>query len=416
MRILFVHQNFPGQYRHIINVLAKQNVHQIVGLGIEPLSASVPENVFYCRYGLSRGNTDGIHPWLIETESKLLRGESCARVARDLYNKGFYPDLIACHPGWGEALFLKDIWPKSAILTYQEFYYNRNGFDYGFDPEFFTDNNWEDSAKLRMKNANVLLSLQLSDWCITPTPFQRSSFPINWQPSISCIHDGIDTSIAVPAPSGFSAIIPNVGHLKKGEPVITFVNRSLEPYRGCHTFIRSIPYIQKLIPGAKIVIVGTTTGTSYGALPSNSLNSWKDVFLEEIDDEYDPTSVFFTGSLDYQSYLQLLRVSACHVYLTYPFVLSWSLLEAMSVGLPIVASRTAPVLDLICDKHNGLLVDFFSATDLAEAVSCLVNDKQLAESLGYHARQTILDEYSLDKCIPRQLSLMELVSSRSIVR
>lgn len=412
MRVLFVHQNFPGQYRHIIRALSRQGGHQIVGLGIEPLTEAIPKGVQYFQYGLKCGNTPGIHDWLVETESKLLRAENCARAALNLRDQGFKPDLICVHPGWGESLFLKDIWPTTPLLSYQEFFYKATGFDYDFDPEFSQQNSWEKCAKLRMKNANILLSLEASDWNVAPTQFQKSSFPSCWQSQISCIHDGIDTEVAKPGSEEAFVDLPGLGIFRKTDTVITFVNRTLEPYRGCHTFIRAIPEIQRLLPKSTILIVGSCLGVSYGS-PAPK-NSWKDVFLKEIQDEYDPARVHFLGSINYATYISLLKISSCHVYLTYPFVLSWSLMEAMSAGLPVVGSRTPPVEEVIVDEYNGLLVNFFSPSDLAESVETIISNPKQASELGHNARNTILQRYSINHCVPRQLSLMELVCSRAL--
>jgi glycosyltransferase involved in cell wall biosynthesis len=412
MRILFVHQNFPGQYRHIVHALAAQGGHQIVALGIEALTEAIPKSVQYYRYGLTRGNTNGIHDWVVETETKAIRGEACGRAAHQLREKGFYPDLICAHPGWGEALYLKDVWPNSPMLTYQEFYYNSSGFDSGFDPAMQGDVGWEQAARMRMKNANLLLSLQASDWSVTPTQFQRSSFPDIWQKQISCIHDGIDTSSARPSKNSETLVISPALKLQKGQPIVTFVNRSIEPYRGCHTFIRAIPEIQRLAPDATIVIVGKHEGVSYGKPAAGG--SWRDLLLKEINGLYDPAKVFFVGTLNYPTFLQLLRITSCHVYLTYPFVLSWSLLEAMSSEAPIVGSDTIPVREVIRDGSNGLLVDFFSTTQLAESIAKLLASKKLANQLGRNARETILKKYDVSKCVALQLGLMELVAASAL--
>ena len=414
MRILFVHQNFPGQYVHIVQRLAQMGDHQLVALGINPIETSrpLPESLQYFRYPLERGNTDGIHPLVMETETKIIRAEGCARAAEQLKAKGFTPDLICAHPGWGEALFLKAIWPDSPLLCYEEFFYQPHGFDTNFDPEFDQGWGWRDQARLNMKNAYLHLTLEQADWNVSPTHFQASSFPEYWQRRISVIHDGVDTRRAAPVANPDPLTLPDGTVLQKGEPIVTFVNRRLEPYRGCHTFLRAIPQLQRLSPDARIVIVGDTKGVSYGAVCPEG--EWKDQFLAEIEGDYDPSHVHFTGTLPYEQFLPLLQLSACHVYLTYPFVMSWSLLEAMACGCAVVGSDTAPVREVIRHGENGLLVDFFSPADLAAAVAEMLQDRERAEAFGAEARRTVVRGYDLNVCVQRQLALMDLVASGSI--
>ena len=412
MNILFIHQNFPGQYIHIVRALVQQGGHQLVALGLKPRSSSCPDGVHYHQYSLPRGNAKDVHWLASETEAKVIRAEACAAAAHQLKSQGFVPDLICAHPGWGEALFLLDVWPDAPLLAYQEFFYHPRGLDTDFDPELQAKIDWRSCAKVRMKNAYLNLTLQAAAWNVTPTAFQRSTFPLVDQQRMSTIHDGIDVSLASPLPSPSPLTLADGTLLQKGEPIVTFVNRSLEPYRGCHTFLRAIPELQRLVPEARIVVVGSTKGVSYGA--SCSQGEWRDLFLAEIEGQYDPSRVHFTGTLPYEHFLPLLRLSACHVYLTYPFVLSWSLLEAMSCACPVVASATAPVQEVIRDGHNGLLVDFFSPSALAEAMADLLRSPQRAAALGRAARETVLKNYSLDVCLPRQLQLINLVASRSI--
>ena len=412
MNILFIHQNFPGQYVHIARALAQQDCHQLVALGLKPRSSSCPDGVHYHQYSLPRGNAKDVHWLASETEAKVIRAEACAAAAHQLKSQGFTPDLICAHPGWGEALFLPDVWPDAPLLAYQEFFYNPRGLDTDFDPELQAKIDWRSCAKVRMKNAYLNLTLQAAAWNVTPTAFQRSTFPLVDQQRMSTIHDGIDVSLAAPLPSPAPLTLADGTLLQKGEPIVTFVNRSLEPYRGCHTFLRAIPELQRLVPEARIVVVGSTKGVSYGA--SCSQGEWRDRFLAEIEGQYDPSRVHFTGTLPYEHFLPLLRLSACHVYLTYPFVLSWSLLEAMSCACPVVGSATAPVQEVIRDGHNGLLVDFFSPSTLADAMADLLRSPQRAAALGRAARETVLKHYSLDVCLPRQLQLINLVASRSI--
>jgi glycosyltransferase involved in cell wall biosynthesis len=410
MRLLFVHQNFPGQYCHIIEAIAAQGGHQIIGLGINPLSKPLPNGVLYKRYRPQRGNTPGIHPWILDTETKCIRGEACATAATELKQQGFHPDLICAHPGWGESLFLRDVWPQTPLLSYQEFFYQAEGFDYGFDREFSSAPlNWDQKAKIRIKTSFMRLVLEASSWNITPTAFQRSSFPQSWQQKISCLHDGIDTELAAPSTKTQNIILPSGTILSNDTPLVTFVNRVIEPYRGCHTFIRSIPALQRAHSKAEIVIVGDPAGDGYGPPPQEY--TWKDRFLREIYGNYDPKKVHFVGKLTYSNYIKILQSSWVHVYLTIPFVLSWSLLEAMSCGCTVVGSATAPVKEVIRHKENGLLTDFFDPDALAQVICTLLEDRVLARQLGQMARTTIEQKYSLKTCLPRQLALIELVAN-----
>ena len=412
MKILFIHQGFPGQYIHIVNELAKNKKNTLVALSINSPDRPLPASLQLVRYSINRGNGRDTHPFATETESKVIRAEACAQAAHKLKQQGFTPDLICAHPGWGESLFMHDIWPQAPILSYQEFYYVAENSDSDFDPEFQSEAPWQAKAKIRMKTAYLQLALEASSWNVTPTAFQRSSFPGHWQRTISTIHDGIRTDLACPNPKPKPLDLPNGSVVYKGDPLITFVNRTLEPYRGCHTFIRAIPRIQELCPEAKILIVGNTKGVSYGRVCPDG--EWKDQFLAEIEGSYDPNKVIFYGSLDYNSFLKVLQLSQAHVYLTYPFVLSWSLLEAMSIGCAVIASDTAPVREAIEHGHNGLLVDFFSPSAVADSIAAVLNDRSFAAELGKHARSTVINRYGLENCLPRHLALMQLVASGSL--
>lgn len=397
-----------------MRALARQGGHRIVGMGINPPSDPIAQGITHIRYPIQRGNTRGIHPLAMETETKVLRGEACAKAAQELKAKGFKPDLICAHPGWGESLFLHDIWPGTPLLLYQEFFYGASNSDLDFDAELQLPSDWWHRAKVRMKNAYLTLALESATWNVCPTKFQRSTFPGHWQRRMSVIHDGVDTRKAIPNPEAPALQLPDGSILKKGQPIVTFVNRRLEPYRGCHTMIRALPHLQALMPDAKVIMVGATTGTSYGKKCEEG--EWKDQFLKEIEGQYDPSKVVFTGTLPYEKFLPLLQLSACHVYLTYPFVLSWSLMEAMSSGCAVVGSATAPVQEVINDGVNGLLVDFFDPRGLAEAIAEVLKKPDLGQALGQAARTTIQTHYELERCLARHLGLMQAVACGDIGR
>jgi glycosyltransferase involved in cell wall biosynthesis len=370
--------------------------------------------VIQVRYGINRGNQKGLHPWLTDLETKVIRGECCARAAHTLKEKGFCPDIICGHPGWGEMLFLKEIWPNVPVLAYQEFYYRAYGLDYDFDKELQKDPSWEDTSRIRIKTANQLISSQVIDWSVAPTHFQKSTFPQFIKDRMSVIHDGIDTDMAAPKRDNesISLKLRSGEVLDQSQKIVSFVNRRLEPYRGCHTMIRAIPHIQQRCPNAKVVIVGRQKGVSYGSPCAEG--EWKDHFLAEIENQYNPENVIFTGPLEYEDYLSLMKITAAHIYLTYPFVLSWSMLEAMSCEAPLIGSNTPPVKEVVEDGKNGLLTDFFDEKALAQKVEDMLNDPKMAKTLGRKARQTVLESYSLNKCVPRQLGLISLVASGAL--
>ena len=409
MKILFVHQNFPSQYKHILQELSQEG-HELVALGYFPLSEDVPPNLHYIRYPIKQESTRGIHPLVIDLETKAIKAEACAITAYQLKKQGFHPDLICGHAGWGETLFLKDIWPQTPQLTYQEVFYQPQGFDSHFDLELQPQASWKSSARLHFKSANSFLSLERSEWNQTPTNFQRSSFPIHWQQRISVIHEGIDTEIIKPKEHHEPLQLGDA--LVTGKtPLVTFVNRRLEPYRGCHTMIRAIPEIQSKAPTAHIVLIGHTEGTSYGQKCPEG--EWKDYFLKEIEGNYDPSKVHFTGALPFHHYLELLQRSWAHVYLTYPFVLGWSMLEAMSCGCTLIGSNTAPVQEVIEHRKNGLLVDFFDPLALARSVASMLQDRDQAMDLGSKARETIMNRFERKSCVRDHIRLIHQVAKGS---
>jgi glycosyltransferase involved in cell wall biosynthesis len=403
MNILFVHQNFPGQFKHLAPALA-QHGHRVVAMTMQKTNATEWQGVRLVPYAATRGSTPDIHPWVSDFETKTIRGEACFRAASALKASGFTPDVIITHHGWGESLFLKDVWPRARLGIYCEFFYQPEGADTGFDPEFPPKDSAE-VCRLRLKNLNNLLHFEVADAGLSPTHWQASTFPEPFRSKITVVHDGIDTQTLAPNPA-VQLTLNGTLALSRRDEVITFVNRNLEPYRGYHIFMRALPQILASRPNARVLIVGGDD-VSYGARPEGG-QKWKDIFAAEVRphiSDADWARVFFLGNIPYAHFVPLLQLSSVHVYLTYPFVLSWSLLEAMSAGAAIVASDTAPLAEAIRPGDTGRLVNFFDAAGLAQAVAELLDKPAERARLGGNARRFAQETYDLQRiCLPRQLA------------
>lgn len=398
MNILFVHRNFPGQYIHLCRHLLSNNEKNIKIAAISCSSYKISTQFIDMRYHMPESVPSASSPYFKELSEEVLRGRLVFEKARELSEMGFHPDIICAHPGWGEALFLADVFPKSKILLYCEFFHRLNNLY--FDPEFLSKE--ENAEKVRLMNASQLISLDAAYCGVSPTEWQRSLYPDYWKNKISVIHEGINTKLIKPDNSA-SIILKDGRILTKNDEIITYVSRNLEPCRGLHSFIRSLPYILELRPKANIVLVGGN-GASYGKKPPEG-KTYKEIFLDEV--KPDMSRVHFLGPLPYEKYVKVLQASSVHVYLTYPFVLSWSFLEAMSAGLPVVASDTPPVQEVINNYQNGILVDFFKPENIAFEINKILNEPELVYMLGKNARQTIVDKYDLyEKSLPSQLSFI----------
>ena len=354
--VLFIHQNFPGQFKFLAPALVQQG-HSVVAMTMQKTNVNDWQGVKILSYTASKGSTPDVHPWLTDFETKTIRAEACFNAALKLKASGFNPDVIIAHHGWGESLFIKEVWPNAKLGIYCEFFYHPQGADVGFDPEFPAAD-MGDACRLRLKNLNNLLHFEVADAGISPTHWQASTFPEQFRSKITVVHDGIDTNAVKPNPAVALSLKMAGGknlNLTKEDEVITFVNRNLEPYRGYHIFMRALPEILKSRPKARVLIVGADD-VSYGARPTlekNGGTKWKDIFASEVRPQMpdsDWERIHFLGHVPYQHFIPLLQLSTVHIYLTYPFVLSWSLLEAMSAGCAIVASDTQPLHEAI--KHN----------------------------------------------------------------
>lgn len=401
-RILLVHQNFPGQFRGLAPVLSALG-HDVRALSMRPAArlAGVPN----LRYRVRRGSSPQIHPWVVNTESAVIRGEAVAEAVDAMGRRGWTPDVVLGHTGWGEMLFMRQALPQARLLGFNELFYQASGGETDFDPEFAPAPGM--ARRLQASNMHLLSSLMACDEAITPTHWQASRFPAVLRDRLRVVHDGIDTEALRPDAQA-QVRLGRGGHvLRVGDEVVTFVNRNLEPMRGYHQFMRALPDILARRPNARVVIVGGD-GVSYGVAPAGR-KGFKQVYLDEVRERLDLSRVHFVSQVPYASLMDLFRVSAVHVYLTAPFVLSWSMLEAMSVGALVVGSDTAPVREVIAHGRNGLLVDFFSPAQLAETVCQVLAAPQRYAPLRESARQTVVQGYDFQACsLPQYLRLMEL--------
>ena len=411
MKILFIHQNFPAQFRHLAPALAQAG-HQVSALTMQAVKAGIWQGVHLMSYAPNRGSTPNVHPWVADFEAKAIRGEACFRAALHLKRQGFAPDIIIAHPGWGESLFLKEVWPHARLGIYCEFYYHPRGMDVGFDPEFLNPDAGE-ACSIQLKNLNNLLHFDVADAAISPTHWQASTFPEYFRKKIMVVHDGINTQTLVPN-HDVGLTLNGAMTLTRSDEVITFVNRNLEPCRGYHIFMRALPEILRRRPHARVLIVGGDD-VSYGARPANG-QKWKDIFAAEVRPQIadaDWARVHFLGQIPYQHFIALLQLSTVHVYLTYPFVLSWSLLEAMSAGCAIVASDTQPLHEAITHDETGRLVNFFDVPGLANEVCALLDDPAARQRLGRNARAFAQVNYDLQTvCLPKQLAWVQALAEQ----
>lgn len=402
MKILLIHQNFPGQFLHLAPALAARG-HEVLALTDKGNLRTAP--VPMMRYDHKALTVDPGQCRLGRNYTQMSdRGVTVARAClRWREDKGYVPDVIFGHSGWGETLFLKEVWPEAKLLVYAEFYYKGRGADVGFDPEF-SPQTFDQVMIAQGRTAHLGQSLLHADAGLSPTEWQASTYPPALRRNIEVIFDGVETDRVKPDPTA-AVTLPNGRVIRAGDEVLTFVNRNLEPYRGYHTFMRALPDVMAARPDAQVVIVGGDD-VSYGQPPKEG--KWKEIFLSEVRDRLDLSRVHFMGKVPYPTFVSLMQVSRAHAYLTYPFVLSWSMMESMGAGALVVGSDTAPVREVIRHGENGLLVDFFDVPAWSRTLTEALAHPERFTALRQAARQTVLERYDLRSvCLPRTVDWVE---------
>ena len=405
MKLLFVHQNFPGQFLHLAPEMQRRghDVRAITDAGNRN-SSDVP----LLRYTHTAQEVDAKATRLGRNFTMMSdRGVSVARFAQQLRAEGYVPDVIYGHSGWGETLFLKEVWPEAKLLVFCEFYYRGHGTDTGFDPEFQVSG-FDQVMIAQSRAAYMAQALAHADRGISPTEWQASTHPPLLRRQIDVIFDGVDCDRLAPNPEA-RFTLPDGRVVKRGDEVLTFVNRNLEPYRGYHTFMRALPDVLAARTKAQVVIVGGDE-VSYGQKPKDG-GSWKDVILNEVKDRLDLSRVHFTGKVPYDRLVDLIHVSRVHAYLTYPFVLSWSMVETLAAGTLVVGSNTAPVAEVIKDGVNGRLVDFFDVKGWSAALTDALARPEAYLAMRDTARRMARERYDLRSvCLPKQVDLLTRLS------
>ena len=402
MRLMFLHNNFPAQFGSLARHMSERG-HDVTFA--TRWQGTAPDWLRLVRYQPHREVGKGQHPYLAFVESAVLNGQALARAGWKMKEEGYSPDLIVAHSGWGPGLYVRDIWPDARYLGYFEWYYQSKGADLGFLDPVTRD----DEHRVRTRNAAILLDLAACHWGLVPTRFQASRFPELLQRKLTVQHDGVDTDYFAPRP-GRRLKLPD-HDLSGVEELVTYVARGMEPYRGFPQAMAAFAEVQKRRPGAHIVVVGEDR-VAYGRrLPDG--DTFRTKMLREI--EFDRDRLHFTGRLPRNLYREVLLASSVHVYLTIPFVLSWSMIEAMSAGCLLVASNTDPVREVVRDGENGLLVDFFDTGALAERICDTLDRPEDFGQLRDGARRTAVDRYALAKLVPQRARLLEAVADGTMV-
>jgi glycosyltransferase involved in cell wall biosynthesis len=406
MRILFIHNNFPAQYRRIMTYLADRPK-----LGVEMYAATLDTNnqstavKKTVKFKPHREPRSDIHPSVTYTERSVIMGQALYGALMGSKKAGFKPDIILSHSGWGSSLFMKDLFPDAKLLSYFEWYYhslNSDGLflrDEPYDPN--------EQMRIRMKNTPILHDLAAMDHGQSPTAFQRSKMPAIFQSNITQLHDGVDTKFFKPNPRARVKIGDHTFTVE--DEVITYVARGMEEYRGFPQFMEAVYKLQQIRPNLQVVILGNDR-VAYGNKRSDG-KSFKEAMLEKYD--FDMSRLHFMGLQPLKVFAQLMQITRAHVYLTVPFVLSWSMLEAMSAGALIVGSDTEPVRELITDGDNGVLVPFFDVDATVDKVCHIIDNKEEYEEMRKAARQTIVDNYAVKDLLPKYWDLIKSVANGS---
>lgn len=392
LKILFLHRGFPGQFKFLSTALSQIKDFEVTFITSNQ-KGNDTSKIRVLKYCVSEKELNNAPDLLKQYERAILHGQKAAQLMNNLKKEGYEPDIIIGH-SWGNTLFVKDIYPNVPFLCYFEWFQNADGAVEGFNGIPADENK---RLQITCDNAYLMPDLCSCDGGLSPTEWQKKQFPKDFQHKIQVIHDGVDIDVCKPDKNAvFTLKEKNLEFTTKDE-IITFATRGMEPMRGFPQFMEAIEKVLKTRPNAQVLIAGIDK-VFYG----NAHKSHKDEMLSKLD--LDLNRIHFVGELPFEEYINLLQVSSCHVYLTYPFVLSWSFIEALSVGCCMICSNTEPVLEVIQDGFNGILTDFFDTNMLAGKIGFTLDNKEKSLEIKKNARQTAMEKYDARKLLPKHLA------------
>jgi glycosyltransferase involved in cell wall biosynthesis len=389
-KILFLHTNFPAQYLRLMPYLKAEGSFDLRAGTQTDTARKI--NIPHVRFKQHRPATQGIHPALTRTENAILTGQAAYSALHALKKDNWTPDVICAHSGFGAGLFAKDVFPDAKYLAYHEWYFNGGLSE---DGQPVAEGNHDSLVRGRLANLPFLVDLAAMDRGLTPTRYQHSQFPAVFKPNIHVLHDGVDTDFYTPADSA-TVNLAKGGSLTQDSEVITYVARGMEPYRGFPQFMEAVAKVQKQNSNVHTIIVGQDR-VAYGSKRKDGL-TYKEHALKSLD--LDMSRIHFPGLVSFEALREIFRISSVHVYLTAPFVLSWSMIEAMSTGCIVLGSDTPPVQEVIRDGDNGFLVDLLDSDRIAERILDIIKNKAALADIRQNARETILLNYDAKNTLP----------------
>lgn len=393
--ILFVHDNFPGQFGALAIYLRDRGWN--VAFACKPSQRSLP-GVRILTYRPHRDPRPETHPYAQAMDRAAITAQAFVRTALEARAQGYRPDLVVAHSGWGAGMFARDVFPEAGFIAYCEWWYRHPGADTTFLAALEArkpGTSVEAAILERARNAPIALDLASADAALCPTEFQARQFPDHLRRGLTLGHDGVDTDRFRPAPPRFDRTLG--GLVPEDAPVVTYATRGMEPHRGFPQVMAALPRVLAENPKAIVLIAGENR-VAYGGDAIRRVD-WKARALA--DHGLDPARVRFLGRLEPARYLALLQRSDAHVYLTVPFVLSWSMLEAMSAGAPMVLSDTEPVREF-AGAQESWLVEFAPAS-IAEGISAALADRSGKRRAA--ARDRVLDAAAQSRTLPAREAL-----------